>query len=384
MRLAILNARMLDMERGTENQADLLIERGRLARISPAGTQPASEAHRVINADGMYAFPGFVDFHTHLFRHGSSFGLDADRLLEAGVVCAADMGSAGWVNYPAMHRCDMAGKRLELKAYLNLSPVGQPGRGINEPLADAVIDLERMKEKMAAFPGEIVGVKVRISRGIVGELGLRPLERAVEVGEELGLPVCVHTTDPPATADQVISRLRTGDIYSHTYQGKGHTILNDAESLYPEISEGQRRGVRMEVGNGRVNFNFPVALRALEQGLYPDIISSDATPATFHKELAMWDLPFVASKFLSMGMPLRDVIRSITETPAKVLGVEDRFGTLAQGREANVVLCRMEDTPTVFRDSDGNTFEGRKRIVPCITVRRGEVVFEAATWEDSL
>ena len=57
MRLAILNARMLDMERGTENQVDLLIERGRLVRISPAGTQHALEAQRVIRADGMYVFP---------------------------------------------------------------------------------------------------------------------------------------------------------------------------------------------------------------------------------------------------------------------------------------------------------------------------------------
>lgn len=379
MRLAILNARMLDMELGTENQVDLLIEWGRITRISPASAQAGAEAHRVIRADGMYVFPGFVDFHTHLFRHGSSFGLDADRLLEAGVVCAADMGSAGWVNYPAMHRCDMADKRLELKAYLNLSPVGQPGRGISEPLTDAVIDVERMKEQMAAFPGEITGIKVRISRGIVGELGLQPLERAVEAGEELGLPVCVHTTDPPATAGQVISLLRPGDIYSHTYQGKGYTILDEDGHVCQGVVEGQRRGVIMEVGNGRVNFNFPVALKALEEGLYPDIISSDATFTTFHKELSMWDLPFVASKFLSMGMPLRDVLRSITVTPAKVLGVEDRFGTLAQGREANVALCRVEDTPTNFCDSDGNTFAGTKRIVPCVTIRRGEVLFEAET-----
>ena len=40
-------------------------------------------ARKVINGKGAYLFPGFIDFHTHLFQHGSGFGLDADQLLTA-------------------------------------------------------------------------------------------------------------------------------------------------------------------------------------------------------------------------------------------------------------------------------------------------------------
>ena len=37
-------------------------------------------------------------------------------------------------------------------------------------------------------------------------------------------------------------------------------------------------------------------------------------------------------------VPLRDAIRMASETPAKVMGILDRTGTLEEGKEANVVL----------------------------------------------
>ena len=377
MKLLLQNVNILDPDQGRTRPADLQITGTQITRLAPPRTLTGREGERVVQGDGLYAFPGFVDFHTHLFRHGSSFGIDADRLLSSGVVCAADMGSAGWVNYPAFHRCDLAGKQPELKAYLNLSPVGQPGRGINEPLDEAVIDPEKMAQQMQAYPGEITGIKVRISRGIVGTLGLEPLRRAVEVGEHLGLPVCVHTTDPPADPAEILSLLRPGDIYSHTYQNRGLTILRPDGHLRPEVLDAQRRGVLMEVGNGRVNFSFSVACRAMEEGLFPDIISSDATFATFHQEKAMWDLAFVASKFLSLGMALPDVIRAITATPAGVLGLSHRFGHLREGGEANLALCRMSEEETVFLDAEGGSRRGKRGIVPEMTIRSGQVVFES-------
>ena len=377
MVMLLQNVRLYDPSRGLDADSDVLLRAGKVAEIAPAGTLSAPAHCRVIDGRGLYAFPGFVDFHTHLFAHGSGFGLDADRLVESGVVCAADMGTAGWANYPALYACDLAGKLPLLKAYLNLSPVGQIGRGVSETLTDAVIDAKKMAALMARYPGEIVGVKVRLSRNIVGELGSRPLRRGVEVGEELGLPVCVHTTDLPVHASEVASLLRAGDVYSHIYHGKGRGILGDDGHVEPEVLSAQRRGVVMEVGNGSLNFNFPVARQALADGLLPDVISSDATPATFRTQSPMGDLTVVASKFLALGLPLADVIRAITGTPARVLGVDDRFGSVAVGREANLSLCRLSDEPTTFRDADGNSMEGARGIVPVMAIRCGEVLYEA-------
>lgn len=179
----------------------------------------------------------------HLFRHGSTFGMNADELISSGVTSAVDMGSAGWVNYPAMYECDIMNKKPRIKTFINISPIGQPGKGISEPLNDELLSVSEIRKRMNEYPGMIKGLKVRISQGIVGNLGITPLKRAVEMGDEFGLPVCVHTTYPPVSASEVASILRPGDIYSHTYHRRGMNILDESGHVQEGISEAQKRGV---------------------------------------------------------------------------------------------------------------------------------------------
>ena len=397
--LLIKNAVLVCAETGREIPASVGIENGRIKEIrersysecsGPAAPNAAElpEAREILDAGGMCLLPGLVDFHTHLFRHGSSFGMDADLLLSSGVTAAADMGSAGWVNYPAMHDCDLAGKKLLLKSFLNISPVGQPGRGIAEPLDDGVISEEGIRKILEEYPGCISGLKVRLSRGIVKEHGIRPLARALELGNVFGLPVCVHTTDPPVPMDQVASMLRPGDILSHMYHRQGHHAAESAGVL-DGMLKAQARGVLMEVGNGTRNFNFQTAEQCLAAGLRPDIISSDATPMAFHSSPAMWDLARVMSKFLNLGVPLQEVIRAATATPAKALrlvaepGAPKAAGLGAEpaaeimpGAPADLALFRMDPEETLFCDSDGNERRGPRGLVPLMTVIGGKIVWK--------
>ena len=89
----------------------------------------------------------------------------------------------------------------------------------------------------------------------------------------------------------------------------------------------------------------------------------------------MWDLPFVLSKFLALGMSLPQVIRSVTETPAKAMGLEHKLGAIREGYQADLVLCRIEDRDQELFDSFGNQRMGHRFLEPCMTVLRGEVVY---------
>ena len=204
---------------------------------------------------------------------------------------------------------------------------------------------------------------------------MAPLEHALELGERWKLPVCVHTTDPPVRAEEIVSRLRPGDIYSHMYHNKGMTILKEDGGVQEAFKKAQKRGVILEVGNGRMNFNFEVAQQAVRDGVYPDIISSDATAATFANTPAMKDLAFVMSKFWNMGMPLHRVFDSVTRTPARCLGMEKQAGILKKGRIADLTILKVCEQDVEFSDSDGNVRKGTSLLVPVMTALNGKIVY---------
>jgi dihydroorotase len=79
------------------------------------------------------------------------------------------------------------------------------------------------------------------------------------------------------------------------------------------------------------------------------------------------------AKFLNLGMPLPEVIRAATATPAAALGRAGRLGTLAPGAVADVAVFRLERGSFAFEDSHGDTMTGAQRLVPQLTLRAGEV-----------
>ncbi|RKY16640.1 MAG: dihydroorotase, partial [Planctomycetota bacterium] len=65
--LLIRRARIIDPERGEERDGDILVQDGRIAAIY----RTPSVADRVIEADGLYAAPGFIDMHVHFREPGN-------------------------------------------------------------------------------------------------------------------------------------------------------------------------------------------------------------------------------------------------------------------------------------------------------------------------
>ena len=93
-----------------------------------------------------------------------------------------------------------------------------------------------------------------------------------------------------------------------------------------------------DVGHGEGSFAYHVARSALAQGFPPDTISSDLH--AHNVDGPVFDQATTLSKLLHLGMPLEDVIRAATSTPAAAVRREARIGALAAGREADVSAVR--------------------------------------------
>src|SRR5690349_14480979 len=104
--LLIRNGRLIDPKNNIDAKLDLALKDGKIAKV--AGSIPAAQAMKVIDADGLIIAPGLIDIHTHVFV-GSKEETFADGFLsvspddftlKAGVTTVVDAGTSGWKNFP--------------------------------------------------------------------------------------------------------------------------------------------------------------------------------------------------------------------------------------------------------------------------------------------
>jgi predicted amidohydrolase len=72
-------------------------------------------------------------------------------------------------------------------------------------------------------------------------------------------------------------------------------------------------------------------------------------------------------------MKFEDVVACCTVNPARVVGWQDRIGSLEVGRDADIAVLRIVDEPINLRDSVGGELTYDKRIAAKWTIRAGEL-----------
>jgi dihydroorotase len=130
--------------------------------------------------------------------------------------------------------------------------------------------------------------------------------------------------------------------------------------------------VILDSAHGRTNLSFSTARRLIEQGVVPDVISSDVTLGG--RTWIVYGLTECMSKFLALGLSMEEVIGMATTNAAQALGMADSLGTIQVGREADLSILEVVEGEWEFVDTVGETLQGKKVIVPVATIRAGEVV----------
>ena len=367
--LLIAGGVVLDPGNGRHGRGDIAIVDGRIAATGP--NLPATAAGDVLDASDLLVVPGLVDLHVHVYPGVADLSIEADpTCLSRGVTTAVDAGSAGANTFAGFRRLVVGPSRGRVLAYLNISAMGQIDPFLGELHDLRFADPERAAAVASANPDVVVGFKVRVSEMLAGPNGLAGLDRAIEAGRATGLPVMVHIGGTPFGIEDVVGRLRPGDVVTHAYTGwQPGGIMTDAGRVVAAVREARARGVRFDVGHGAGSFTWPVAEAALADGFRPDTISSDLH--RFNVAGPVHDLVTTLSKFLLLGLSLDDVIAMATAAPAAALGMTGRVGALGVGADADVTLLRLEEGRFQLTDSAGTVREARRRLVPVAVVRAG-------------
>jgi len=367
--LIIRNGTVVDPANKRDEKADVVIDNGKIVDVAKDG-----RFRQTIDASGCFVCPGLIDYHMHLSPL-AEIGVGGElACFPSGVTSAVDCGSSGAATYEG-YRPALFSSRLTSRAFLHVCSAGLATGQYHENPDPRHWDRKKIRRLFGEYPNELIGLKVRLGKEIVGSLGLSPLEEAIKLGDELGVPVMVHCSNPPSKMSDLLSLLRRGDTITHAFQDQGDSILDDRGRISDAANRARNRGVIFDVANANIHFSFAVARQALLEGFLPDTISTDLTTRSLYKRPAVFNLAFVLSKYLNLGMSLDQVIACGTSNPAGILNCSNTLGQLKPGADADIAVFRLMEKETDFGDRKGEIVKGRILLKPMLTVKQGELVY---------
>jgi len=366
--MLIHGGRVIDPAQGLDEVRDVRLAGGRVTGVG-VGLSPAP-GEETFDARGLLVVPGLIDLHVHVFYGASHYGIEPDpHCLATGTTTVVDAGSSGALTFPAFRKYVIEVAETRILPFLNISATGMLSAEVGELEDLRFVDKAKALRIIEAHRGLIRGVKVRLSREIAGNNARAALAIARETAEAARLPIMVHPGDTPIGLDEILSALRPGDVLTHCFHGREEGVLDAAGRTRPAARRAAERGVILDVGHGRGSFSFAVARQAIAQELFPHTISSDLH--VYNVGGPVFDLATTMSKFLALGLTLRQVISMTTEIPARALAETGNFGTLCPGAAADVTLLRVESGTFVMTDSLGETMTVGERLVPVRVVKGG-------------
>jgi len=378
----------------------ILVEDGIIQQVGTVESLPVPDGYEVLSTEGMDVLPGLWENHAHLMLTGHAdyshwhptyadrfaseiMPASAVQLLLAGITTTRDLGAPLEASVSVKQRIEsgeipgprtfISGPFIQAEPYPGTESyrwgVASPadGRRKVKLLAEAGVDIIKLidQDKMSLESAQAVvdeahkhGLKVVAHSHRPGEIR-RGLEIGVDNFEHTGL-----TTAPEYPAD-VIEMLRertaTGRVaggpmfWTPTVEGLWNYPLtvdnpekldNDCwhRGLEPSTIEDIRRSIR---NPGQLAYTQLTPIRKptlkrkfaqlREAGVVLLVGTDSGIPMKFHCQ-STWNEMDVWVNVMDMD-PM-DTIRAATYWGAVMMGVEDRWGTVSEGKYADIVAVK--------------------------------------------
>ncbi len=362
-------------------KGNILIEGKKIVEIGKEIEAPLDV--EIIDAEGKYVFPGFIDAHTHLglWEDGMGFeGADGneetdpitpqlnpidginpmDRTFEEAVqggitaVCTTP-GSANVMGGECI-AIKTYGRRIDNMVIKN--PVASKIAFGENPKSCYGRDEKTPQTRMAI--ASLIRENLKKAEEYLEEIELyeehedhdRPeydikMESLIPVlRKEIPFKVHAHRADDMFTAIRIAKEFDLKLTLDHCTEG--HLIVEElVEEGYPVIvgpSLSERSKIELR------NLTFDTAGILSNAGAQVSLM-------TDHPVIPVQYLPMCAGIAVKHGMKKEKAIEAITINPAKTLGIQDRVGSLEVGKDADIVIwdgCPLEiQSNVLFTIIDG-------------------------------
>ncbi len=227
----------------------------------------------VQDVSNYYLSPGWIDLHTHVFEGGTLCGVNPDKIgVLAGVTVLVDAGSAGETNFRGFR--DYVIKKYnntQIVPFINFGSMGMvfgnperetdslgrvhsPGLLINPVVSEfdcqEKINPVKLYECIKENRDLIKGIKVRASGSVMRGWYSEAIKMACKTSREFDLPLMVHIGETMPLLEDILPKLKEGDIVTHCYHGKRWGLLEKG-SIINQALEARERGIKFDVGRSR-------------------------------------------------------------------------------------------------------------------------------------
>ena len=362
--MLIINGAVHTMDGPVIKNGYVAVKGSKIARVGPMEDCPKSWEGEVIDAQGGHICPGFIDAHCHLGMFGDALGFESDDGNEETDPCTPHLRAIDGVN--PLDRCfseaRAAGVTTVLTGPGSANPVsGQfaalktDGRWVDAMVVRAPA---AMKLALGENPKQVYHDRdeTPVTRMATAAIIRENLRKAVEYGEKMDRAARDEDADPPdydAKLEALLPVVR-GELPVHIHAHR-------ADDIATGVRIAREFGLRCVIVHGTEGHLIPDLLArekipvitgpALGDRSKPELANMTLeNPAilwkagvrfaicTDHPEVPVQYLPLCAALAVKGGLDPEEALAAITVTAAGIAGLGDVLGTLAPGREADVVV----------------------------------------------
>ena len=352
--LLIQNGTLYTMESDLPFRGDLLIQDGKIARIAPR-IQPGKNM-KILDAGGLRVYPGFIDAHSHIGIAEEQTTAQTDASNEGTGPVTPYIRAIDGIHPmdSAFHNALAAGITGVMVGPGSANPIGGQfaflktfGRCVDDMvvLSPAAIKVAFGENPMATYGlnGTMPATRMGIGAVIRRELSqAKQYLDSVDAPEDfqlesyralfqrkIPLKAHVHRTDDILTAIRIAREFHLDLTLDHCTEG--HLIAEEiAKSGFPAIV-GPSLASRTKEEVACSDFKTPGILH--RAGITVAL-------TTDHPVSRIQYLPLCAALAAKEGWSEEAALRAITIDAAKICRVDHRLGSLAVGKDGDLVLYR--------------------------------------------
>ena len=362
-KILIKNARIYTMTDLGLIKGEILVEAGKIKEVGETVSAPADA--KVINARNRVVTPGLIDAHCHIGMMEDAIGFEGNDVnaaiapntaqvrgidgfnpmdrtvkeaLAAGVTSVATGPGSANVIGGTFFACKLHGDCVDemvikdpiaMKCALGENPK-RVYSGQRKMPSTRMGSAAVMREALVAASNYMKKKEEAAAEGkSAPDLNLTHEAMIPVLKKEIPLKIHAHRADDIFTSIRIVKEFDLDLTMEHCTEG--HLIAEKlAKYDYPAVV-GPSFGHRSKFELKEKGFNTPGVLN--KAGINVAICTDSPV-------VPLETLPLMAGMAVAEGMDEYEAMKAITINPAEIIGIEDRVGSLAVGKDADIVIWK--------------------------------------------